>query len=101
MTSVEDAMKLLMLGDRNRCFAFTKLVHTILSLKATFTKLLFNPLEYKKTMLMLCMRSAECTFVSKSYHCDSHGGEEGEVPNSRAEGWIGGEAANLFLLLGE
>lgn len=94
-------MKLLMLGDRNRCFAFTKLVHTILSLKSTFTKLLFNPLEYKKTMLMLCMGSAECTFVSKSYHCDSHGGEEGEVPNSRAEGWIGGEAANLFLLLGE
>ena len=55
----------------------------------------------KKTMLMLCMRSAECTFVSKSYHCDSHGGEEGEVPNSRAEVWIGGEEANLFLLLRE
>ena len=84
-------MKLLMLGDRNRCFAFTKLVHTILSLKATFAKLFFNSLKFKKkTMLMLCMRSAECTFVSKSYHCDSHGGEEGEVPNSRAEGWIGG-----------
>lgn len=27
--SVEDAMKLLMLGDRNRCFAFTKLVEHI------------------------------------------------------------------------
>jgi len=27
--SVEDSMKLLMLGDRNRCFAFTKLVEHV------------------------------------------------------------------------
>jgi len=29
VNSVEDSMKLLMLGDRNRCFAFTKLVELI------------------------------------------------------------------------
>lgn len=27
--SVEDCMKLLILGDRNRCFAFTKLVSSV------------------------------------------------------------------------
>lgn len=67
VTSVEDAMKLLMLGDRNRCFAFTKLVHTILSLKATFAKILFNSLKFKKKQCSCCACGLQNAHSSRSH----------------------------------
>lgn len=61
-------MKLLMLGDRNRCFAFTKLVHTILSLKATFAKLFFNSLKFKiKNQCSCCACGLQNAHSSRSH----------------------------------
>lgn len=105
--SVEDSMKLLMLGDRNRCFAFTKLnahssrSHTIVILTVE-KKARYHTNEQKAELakrrrMSSCFLESERVLVGKLFLVDLAGSER--LKKSGSEGIRASEAMSVNLSL--
>ncbi|CAK9192262.1 unnamed protein product [Sphagnum troendelagicum] len=105
--SVEDCMKLLILGDRNRCFAFTKLnahssrSHVIVILTVE-KKAKYQTLEQKAELaerrrLSSCFLESERVLVGKLFLVDLAGSER--LKRSGSEGLRASEAMSVNLSL--
>ncbi|KAH8974627.1 hypothetical protein BDL97_01G111800 [Sphagnum fallax] len=105
--SVEDCMKLLILGDRNRCFAFTKLnahssrSHVIVILTVE-KKAKYQTLEQKAELaerrrMSSCFLESERVLVGKLFLVDLAGSER--LKRSGSEGLRASEAMSVNLSL--